>query len=349
MTEPVVLNGRFTAQRLTGVQRFATEICSALPGVWPPDWPAPRLLSPRRRVRGVLGHLWEQLVLPGRAAGGLLVNLGNTGPVLATRQLVVIHDAGVFATPEAYSTTFRYWYPRLQALLVKRRARIAAVSEFGRREIARHFEVPLGEIDLLSEGAEHILSAPANDGILAAHDLKPGGFVLVVGSLAAHKNLAALPLTAAMLAGRGMELVITGGFDKTVFRSGPSPLPHPARYVGRVGDDALRSLYENAACFVFPSRYEGFGLPAIEAMACGCPVVASRAEALVEICGDAAAFCDAGAPADIAATVAAVLDDPVAAQALRTAGRRRAATMTWPAAAARLVNSIARMAMVTPP
>ena len=338
----VYLNGRFTAQAMTGVQRFASEIWAALPSVWPPGWPAPVLLKPGRRGGGVAGHLWEQAMLPGRSAGGVLVNLGNTGPLLAGRQLVVIHDAGVFATPEAYSAGFRLWYPRLQSLLIRGGARIATVSAFGRAELARQFRLPPDGIDVVSEGAEHILRAPADPGLLARHALVPGRFVLVVGSMAAHKNLRALGPAAAMLAARGMELVITGGFDAAVFQGGGA-LPRPARYIGRVGDDGLRALYENAACFLFPSRYEGFGLPAVEAMACGCPVVASHAEALRETCGDAALFCDPASPEAIAGTVAALLDDPAQAAWLRERGRRRAAGMTWPAAARRLVDSIARL------
>ena len=118
-------------------------------------------------------------------------------------------------------------------------------------------------------------------------------------------------------------------------------LPAPATLVGRVNDGELRALYEGAACFLFPSRYEGFGLPAIEAMACGCPVVAARAGALPEECGEAALLCDPASPGEFAAAVARLLDEPGLADGLRAAGRARAATFTWDGAARRLLDAIA--------
>ena len=121
-----------------------------------------------------------------------------------------------------------------------------------------------------------------------------------------------------------------------MFGAGRFDLPVSLRCVGRQGDVALRALYEAAACFVFPSRDESFGLPAVEAMACGCPVVAARAGSLPEVCGDAALLVDPDDPRDIAAAVARVVDDAALSAGLRAAGRARAAGFTWAAAAGRL-------------
>ncbi len=330
----VFVNARFTVQALTGVQRFAGEIARAL-------GPEVVMLAPDRGG-ALAGHAWEQAVLPWRARGGVLVNLGNTAPLLAGRQVVVIHDAGVFATPEAYSPRFRAWYGFLQARLVRGRAVVVTVSDFSRAEIARVFGADPARIPVLGEGAEHLLAVPADPGVLSRHGLEAGRFVLAVGSLAAHKNLAALAATAAMLGARGMRLVVTGGFNADVFGA-VSGAPAAALSVGRVDDAALRALYEAAACFVFPSRYEGFGLPAGEAMASGCPVVAARAGALPEVCGEAAVYCDPGSGADIARAVAAVLDDAGLAGELRARGVAQAARWTWPRAAGKLWDVIGGM------
>ncbi|MDE2197963.1 MAG: glycosyltransferase family 4 protein [Rhodospirillales bacterium] len=351
----VAINARFLAQNLTGVQRFAIEMTQALLAAWPEGREAPALLAPAgaparpglapTRIGRLRGHAWEQISLP-RHGGGVLVNLGNTAPLAWRRQLVVIHDAGAFATPDAYSWKFRLWYRLLQRGLARRRVGLATVSLFSRNEIARSLGVDPRGIAVLSEGAEHILRAPADWRVAADHGLEAGRYVLVVGSLAPHKNLAALGPTAAMLAARGMTLAITGGFNESVFAT--SALPRPATLLGRVSDAALRGLYERAACFLFPSRYEGFGLPAIEAMACGCPVVAARAGALPEVCGDAAVFCDPAAPGDIAGAVAALLDDaPMAAELVRR-GRLRAAAATWPRAAGLLYDAIIDAESATP-
>ena len=347
------VNARFTAQALTGVQRFATEITRALPGVWPEGRALPLLLAPRgagevpgglgRRIVGPFGgHLWEQTVLPAHARGGVLVNLGNTAPLLARRQIVVIHDAGVFATPEAYTARFRAWYGFVQRRLARGAARIASVSMFARDDIARAFDLDPAEIAVLGEGADHLQRIRPDRAVLDRHGLLPDRYVLAVGSLAAHKNLQSLGATSAMLARRGMALVVTGGIDASVFGGASGVLPDGARFVGRVDDAELLALYEAAACFVFPSRYEGFGLPAVEAMAAACPVVAARAGALPEICGAAAVYCDPASAPGIADAVAAVLDDGELAQGLRERGRARAACMTWARAAALLRDEILR-------
>ena len=139
------------------------------------------------------------------------------------------------------------------------------------------------------------------------------------------------------------DLVITGGLNPRVF--GAAAMPKPARYIGRVEDAGLRALYEGAACFVFPSLHEGFGLPAVEAMACTCPVVAARAGSLPEICADAALLVDPLDPADIAHAVRQVLDDPACAARLRAAGMARAAEFSWHSAATRLSTLAASLAI----
>ena len=338
----LLINGRFLTQNMTGVQRFALEITRALTAQGHADVLAPPSARDERgmtihRVGHLRGQAWEQLDLPRHATSGVLLNLGNTAPLARRHQVVVIHDAATFAFPESYSWRFRTWYYWLQRALVRRGVCLATVSAFARDSIAHHLDTDPATIAVIGEGAEHILHSPADTGLLARLGLVRR-YVLAVGSLAIHKNLAALGATAAMLDARGMELVITGDLNARVFgaAAGAASLAQPARYIGRVDDAGLRALYQGADCFVFPSRHEGFGLPAVEAMACGCPVVAARAGALPEICGDAALLADPLDPTDIASAVARVLDDPACAAKLRAAGATRAAAFTWDAAAHRL-------------
>lgn len=357
MTPPVYFNGRFLSQTLTGVQRFAREIVASFdrlqqaeasgPAVVlappsPPQTSTYRAL-PVRMVGRLRGHAWEQFELPFHARDGLLVNLGNSAPILGRRQLVVIHDAGVFAHPEAYSRPYRLFHKGLEHLLARSGAAIATVSRFSRDEIAGHLGLPPADIELLSEGADHILRTPPDAAIIERHGLAPGRYVLAVGSLVAHKNLSSLHAVAHMLERRGLQLAIAGGIALRVFDGDAVVLPQPATYLDRVSDGALRALYENAACFVFPSRYEGFGIPPVEAMACGCPVVAARAGAVMEVCGDAALYCDPDDPLDIAASVARFLDDPKLADQMRRRGRDQVRNLTWDNAAAALVRIIERL------
>lgn len=347
----ITLNGRFLEQPLSGVQRYAREIAGALDALVARGEAGPiRLLAPPgardldaypqlapQRVGSRGGQIWEQLALP-RAAGGLLLSLGNTAPLLAgARQAVVIHDAGVFDTPESYSWRFRLWYRTLQRALVARGARVLSVSAFSAGRIAGHLGLDPAAIGVTLEGGEHILRAAADPGVLARHGLTPGRYALAVGTGAAHKNLAALAAAGAALGEAGLALAVAGARDPGVFRAAGAGL-EDARALGRVTDAELRALYANAFALLFPSRYEGFGLPPLEAMWCGCPVIAARAGAVPEVCGEAALWFDAAGPASLGVAITALAADPSRRAALAAAGRARAAHFSWEAAARRLLG-----------
>jgi len=286
------------------------------------------------------GQLWEQLELPRATRGAFLVNLGNTAPLLqGRRQAVVIHDAGVFDTPESYAATFRLWYRVMQKRLARAGALLLTVSEFSRGRIAECLGVERARIGVLPEGGEHMLRAPADAALLARHGLAPGRFALAVGNPVAHKNLAALGAAAALLAQHGMLLAAAGSADPGVYSSAGAPADS-VRSLGRVTDAELRALYESALCLVFPSRYEGFGLPPLEAMTCGCPVIAARAGAVPEVCGRAAIWFEPGDSAGLAAALARLLQEPGLAAGLRMAGRERAARFTWDGAARALLRHL---------
>lgn len=355
----VFLNGRFISQPVTGVQRFCAEMVAAIDRlVDDGEWPDTALLTPAARSPGtdrpssrsyprlrlrevgrLHGHLWEQAELPGAARAGVLVSLGNTAPLLAgRRQVVVVHDAGIFDTPDSYSLRFRTWYKALLRGIVWSGAQMVTVSDFSRRRIAACVRLPPERIAVVHEGAEHILRVAADPDVLQRHGLPPRTYALVVGNTVAHKNLASLSGAAAMLQRRGMTIVVAGGNSRF---SGDADAGFAARRVGRVSDAELRALYEGAACLLFPSRYEGFGLPPVEAMACGCPVLAGRGGAVEEICADRALYFDHAEPGSIVAALERLLDEPGLADDLRRRGRGHAAGLNW-AAAARALGTVVR-------
>lgn len=352
---PVYLNGRFLSQKLSGVQRFASEVTAALAeagqlssvlvppgsGAFSADGDHRLGTLPRQTVGKGNGHLWEQTALPRAARSGLLLNLGNTGPILARRQIVVIHDCGWASVPSAYSAKFRFAYRAIQMGLVRRGAKIVTVSEFSKSEIVRHLGARPETIDVIPEGGEHILRIERDPTVLKDKGLESGRYVLAVGNLVAHKNLPALAPLAEKLSRRGYKLAIVGAHRDGIFQTqGGDDLPWDATYLGRLSDGALRMLYEHAACFVFPSRYEGFGLPPLEAMACGCPVVASDIPVLREICGNAALFADPDSPQDFIQQVERVIDDAAVADTLRAHGNARRALYNWRNAGLRLAEVV---------
>jgi glycosyltransferase involved in cell wall biosynthesis len=350
----IAVNGRFLTQGMTGVQRFATEITAAADALAARgDWPAARLLHPpgardaglrawrAEAVGSRGGQAWEQVDLPRALHGDVLVNLGNTAPILAgARQAVVIHDAGAFDTPESYAFAFRTWYRLLQRVLARRGARILTVSEFSRGRIAAALGVDAASIGVLPEGGEHVLRTAADGAVLARNGLAPARYALVVGNPAAHKNLAALTAAAEALGRHGLTLAVAGAADPAVFRAGGGVAGQAARLLGRVSDAELRALYENALCLVFPSRYEGFGLPPLEAMTCGCPVVAAHAGAVPEVCGMAALYFDPARPATLAEALDRLAVEDGLRDGLRGAGLARAAGFTWERAARELLAQV---------
>jgi glycosyltransferase involved in cell wall biosynthesis len=357
MTRAIVLNGRFLTQPVTGVQRYAAEITLAIDRlVARGDWPEVEVVAPcnlqtcavgarlttyeHLKVRCVgrtRGHVWEQTELAMAARGGVLVSLGNTGPVAAgRRQVVVIHDAAVFDTPASYSAPFRLWYRTLHRGLVAAGARVATVSRFSRGRIAAHLGLDPARIAVTYEGSDHVLRVAADPATLGRHGLERHRFALVVGTHGTHKNLEGLVELAAALATRGMILAVAGGASSGVFAAPTPSAASIGRALGRVTDGELRALYESAACLLFPSRYEGFGLPPIEALACGCPVMAARGAAVEEICGDTALYFDPRDGRSLINASRRLFDDGNFADELSVRGRVRAAAFTWEAAAGEL-------------
>ena len=348
----ITINGRFLARQSTGVDRFAAELVSAWSSrhgdtraariVAPPGATLPAALGnltlqPRGRLDG---HLWEQLELPRYWPDEVLINLCNTGPLFRKRQLVVLHDAAVMTNPAAYSVAFRTWYRALFSGLMRHAAVVASVSEFSAAELMRHVGVRAAGIEVIYESGEHVLRSPSDSSVLERLGLRGEKYVLAVGSRTVNKNFAGVVKAATLLTDLGVKLVAAGGTNSRVF-SGVDLRGDNIVLAGYVTDGELRALYENAQCFVFPSFYEGFGLPPLEAMHCGCPVIVSRRASLPEVCADAAVYCDPADPVDIANCMRRVLTSAGLRSELRAAGLERAGHFTWSKAADRLEHLIA--------
>ena len=157
--------------------------------------------------------------------------------------------------------------------------------------------------------------------------------MLAVSTANPRKNFAAVARAIELVGDAGFDFVVAGGADPRVFSGAGVRLPAFVKRVGYVTDAELRALYENAACFVYPSLYEGFGLPPLEAMACGCAVLVSDAASLPEVCGDAAVYCDPRSPEDIAGKLAAIMADADRRRTFAERGRRHAAQFSWRRAA----------------
>lgn len=304
---PIFINGRFLTQKTTGVQRFARELVTALNGDLAKGGADPldvTLLAPAGTAKPVglphigfqavgarQGHAWEQWDLFRAARGGFLVNLANSGPVLHRRQITVIHDAAVYRAPSNYSLAYRTFHRTLGHLLARRSA-FGTVSAFSRDELVDVLGVQADDILVIPNGFDHVLSAEADHRIMDRLQLRHRPYFLFVGSLTPAKNLARAIEAFRQLGAGVATFVIVGSIDRAVFQGAATKTSPDVILAGRLNDQEMVALYRNALALVFPSLYEGFGLPPLEAMALGCPVIASRIPPVQEVCGDAALYFD---------------------------------------------------------
>lgn len=360
MNDEVLVNGRFLTRSATGVDRFAFELLRA----W---WP---LFGQRKTVSIAMprggheatkvalgmpvqpdgrtgGHLWEQFELPHVRKSSVLVNLCNSAPLQVRRQIVVVHDLAVMTHPLWYSFGYRTWHRTLIAGIMRRAAVVATVSKFSASELSRHFAKRPRDIELISESGEHVLRAPADLSILNKLNLTNRRYVLAVGSNSRNKNLDAVSRAAQLLSDLDVLVVATGGANPRIFTAS-RPAAQSTVSAGYVSDGELRSLYEHAQCFVFPSFYEGFGLPPLEAMSCGCPVIVSDRASLPEVCGTAALYCDPDDVHDIARQLRRVLSSSTLRSEMREAGLARARGFSWAAAAAQFEQILATATQTAP-
>jgi glycosyltransferase involved in cell wall biosynthesis len=340
------INGRFLGRNITGVDRYAREILRAMDALIGEGHPLAAgltldILCPDgaigespfanislRVLPKVPGHLWEQFILTGYLRGGLL-SLCNTGPLAVRRQIVCIHDVNTRLTPESYGLMFRVTYRLLQPALGRCAARIVTVSRFSQKAMAQFGIARAEEIDVIHDGYEHVLDWKPDCSPLNAANL-PGPFVLLVGSKAPHKNTAIIYSIAADLAARGIHVLVTGGADANVYaHEYGGQLPPNVRRLGRVNDNDLAFLYRHALCLVFPSKTEGFGLPALEAMALGCPVISSDAASLPEVCGEAVLYAPPDDGAAWLAAIGRISTEPALRETLVVAGPKRSKAFSW--------------------
>ncbi|MCC4247442.1 glycosyltransferase family 4 protein [Microbacterium testaceum] len=333
----IVVNARFLTQHVTGIQRFAAEITRELLTLRAdtvlavPRGPIDtRGLDASRivRVGRLSGHAWEQLELPlfARGRGAVLLDLTSTGPVWYRPQVSTHHDVTWLRHPDSFGRRFRTLYALVVPRLIARSDHLLTVSAFSRGEISAHFGTSPDRFTVVPNAADARFR-PSGEGAPAAD----GRYLLAVSSPNAHKNFGRMLEAFARFSPRhpDVELRVVGSQTRAFARQEYGAPGERVRFLGRVGDDDLTALYRGALAFVFPSLYEGFGIPPLEAQQCGCPVIAARAASLPEVLGDSAVFVDPYDTGDIAGAMARVVDDAALRERLRRDGLRNARRFSW--------------------
>ena len=366
----ILLDYRPALRQRTGVGEYAHELAAALARIAGPQdrlhlftsswsdrpdpeivdaWPPCVRVVDRRVPVRVLNWAWHRLGWPPAEQFVGPVDIAHSlhpllMPTRRARQVVTIHDLDFLLHPERTRREIRRDYPALVRVHARRAALVVVISDDTARAVQRELGVSGDRVVVCRPGLPGWIGAPA------AAPRARGRYVLFVGTLEPRKNIGALldawvlllkevpDLPRLRLAGPAPAEAATW-----LARLQVPPLHGHVEYVGYVDNRDRRALYEGARALVLPSFHEGFGLPALEAMALGVPVIASTAGALPEVVGDAGLLVHPDDVRGLAAAIRAVLESPARAADLSSRGLARAATFTWESAARALRASYDRI------
>ena len=327
------VNGRFLSEPFSGVQRVAHGFLHTLSGsghrlVCPtgsePDWwqgpTAQMRLPPGRAGRPI----WEQLLLPLVTRHQPLLSLANTAPLLSP-DAVYVHDVAFRVHPEWFRPSFRWSYGRATVRAAAASPCLLVNSHFTADELTRYLGVSSHTITVISPGVDAHFTRPPDDTIeeLRRRRGLPRRFLLMVGSVDPRKGL---DVAARAAVTTSIPLVLAGGASSNFAKE---ELPQSTVWLGAVGETELPALYASATALLYPSRYEGFGLPPLEAMGCGTPVIASDIPPLRETVSGAALL----VPTDDTEAWVAAVRNLTASSALRQemvqSGYRKVRAFSW--------------------
>ncbi len=327
MTALVAINARAAGRaEIGGVERLAREMAVRLPRLNPGRY---EVVRPPARLVHRAGHLWEQAVLPLRARGAQIVySPANLAPLACGRRnAVVIHDVAALRNPQWYSRAYVAYQRALLPRIARGARQVITVSEFSRREIADVLGV---DATVVPNGVDERFRPDADPAPARRALGLERPYVLALGTRIARKNLGVLDAAARRLAGEGIDLVHAGsGRHYMQAESEGALIP-----LGYVAEHQLPGLYAGALALALPSLYEGFGLPCLEAMACGTPVVAANAGALPETAGPAAILLDPDDATGFADALTSIATDDELRERMTIDSLAQAAQYSWERTAA---------------
>lgn len=348
-TNQIIINARFVTQPITGVQRFAIEISRQLKRMMPeikfvaPQNIIQRDIAEELQVESLgyfTSHVWEQMELPfylKKKGNPLLVNLCNTAPLYYSNKVVCIHDLAFIINPDWFSKTFagvyRFLIPRIAADARK----VLTVSNFSKISIQSILKVPAEKIEVIYNAVSE--SFILNGNIIAGN--KFGRYILAVSSIEPRKNLKNLIIGFKQAKLTGVKLVIVGAGSKVFNDPDLKELVQKTDniiFTGYISDQELVGVYKNALMFIYPSLYEGFGIPPLEAMHCGCPSIVSDTSSLPEVCADASIYVNPLNTGEIAEAILKLYQNEAIRNKLINKGLSRVKYFDWEVSAKKLVG-----------
>lgn len=352
---PIFFNGRFFSQPITGVQRYAREILLAMDEGLQVERPLVLLVPPGcevpsfrrievKQVGSGKGHIWEQLDLAFASRGGVLVSLCGSGPLLHPRHLVTIHDVTLYRMPKTFKVEYILLH-RIIDFILSKTSTLSTVSKFSALEIAD----VLGyrkNIIVAGNSAQHMLRVTAEELAVSGRGLVPFRYFVLLGSVKANKNIEIIREALSLLGETAPTVVVIGRTDLGAFSSSDKPASDASQliFTGNISDGEVVALLRNSAALLFPSLYEGFGIPALEAMQLGCPVLVSDIDVMREVCGHAARYFSPTNARALADLIVDVEQDTENSRGDWVAkGMARAAQFSWSDSAMKLLDAAVKL------
>jgi glycosyltransferase involved in cell wall biosynthesis len=329
MTKAVVMNARVLDGAANGQARVAQALADRL-----------TLEHVSTKASGMRGHLWEQTMLPLGAKGRLLWSPSTSGPVFYRNQVVTVHDVAFLDVPEYFAPNFAKAYGAIVPRLVRNARWTVTISNFSKQRILKYVPEAEGKISVIFNGVADAFSpgGEAAARLVASAGVPWKRYFLYFAGADRRKNARVvteawkvivdqLPPDVGLISygRRSTELVFGADAAEEVT---PRSLS-----LGGVSEEMLVALLSSAEAMVFPSLYEGFGLPVLEAMACGCPVICSNTTSLPEVAGGAAIEVAPDSVGELAQAMLKLASNPALADRLRAAGLARAREFSWDRAA----------------
>lgn len=338
----LIINSRFLTQNITGVQRFAIEISKQLKKLLGDKV---QFVSPKNIVHTELakeldvkivgnksGHLWEQIDLPlylSKKNSPMLLNLANTAPLFYKNKIVTVYDLAFYHHPEWFSKKFALFYNFLIPKILRNSKHIFTDSNYVRDDISKSYNIKKEKITTIYGSHSDIFKNNIN---------VKEQFVLAVGSIDPRKNLTILIDIFKEL--KNIKLVIVGQENRVFSSLDITELPNNIVFTGYINDDELASLYNKASFFVYPSFFEGFGIPPLEAQACGCPVISSSTTSLPEAGEDSFLYCNPYDKVDIKNKILELTEDDELKKELIQKGFENIKRFSWEESAKKIIDAI---------
>lgn len=343
----MIINARFLSQKLSGVQRFSIQTSIEIKK----QFPETIFVSPKnilhkeiaekldaKVIGSFTGHLWEQIDLMSYCKKNkkLLLCLGNTGPILYKNKIITLHDIAYIKFQDSFSKSFSKFYQFFIPLIIKSSKHIFTVSNFSKNEIASYYKINPNKISVIYNAVDQKFQKLKRK--------TSEKYILSLSNINKQKNLISLIKAFQRLNRNDIKLYIIGASNKNFnnYNLDDENIGHDNIVFlgGNLSDSQVIQYYSDAMFFAFPSLYEGFGIPPLEAQSCGTPVLLSNIPVFNEIYGDSALYCESLDIEDISKKLNLLIENQNLRSEIRKKGFKNLLKYSWNNSAKNILNTI---------